>query len=1213
MAATHPNAAPLLQDPPAVPMQSASHTPSDLFPTPEDTRAYNATAATASHMPKNRSFESLSETSQKRNSLCVVEDKVVDLNETDSDIAYSKSAANALNSDDSTPANTFNETASAPMLNDDSNGENYTAGNGKKGKSKGKLGNLTVKKDKILSRTRQASEDVTPAPAKRASAASLFQSAAPTGSPSISPSPSVSSQVGSPVTPTPTPTSASVATPMSPAKADALKQMWRKSASEQGNFGNTVRASIKRMRGKFGVSNPGMFDKSESFNVGVNSETSGDSDGESSFDAFSISAGVFETVTIKVFFASLGNPRDSREISFQLNAHNKRDSITVTNVIEHALAEWGIDENPDDYDLYQFDPKHPGIRILVKPGQFMDDLLRNMNEWRLKRREDRERITVTVPQSEKEARLEYDSKMTTKDAVAQLIPRFKLNQKEKYGLFCNSNTGFWMDENRALSEYEFKPEDKIELRMSTFQLYIRVTVPDLVTKFVIKAPPQFTGSEIISLILYNLRTKNLILPHNTSQYALWINEQKTWMDNTRTLADYSMGQESTNVATGQKEIPDNGMEYKLQCQYIKITIRTPGTNSDDVTLLTTESTSVQDLLNTLAVDNPNAHCHDYGIYIRAGELLKPTENIWKVLKDVISNAEFVYRPISKSLAISSSLDFPAKVDIDADHTRPIKLLLPMMCRRFGIKAEHIKKIKTENEDVITDLESSLEELNVKGKCLIMELDDAKIKNDHNNLSATWEKNKRRKIEGSDAKQVSENKTDHLDIWKEGPDHASNVVFASGGDDPDKELKIASATLNKIVEKLTMADVSDFGSYTSFVQTVLLTFHSFTTPEVLLRKLIERYHVPRMPSQTFKDFQRDRANVQSRVCNVLKIWTKSYTTAFLQEAAGSSLTVTEELLKFTEIVLPEDKQQSIAKQIRRNILKLRDGESESVQSRNLIPAPVPKLPKKAFDKPSMFIYDPEEVARQVCLYEFSLFKRIKPTELLNQAWVKDGENRAPNVWLMTQRFNNFAAWVSKSILEVKNLKKRAERMEFFIDVGGYLLEMYNFSSLMALIAGLNSAAVQRLKHTKGELSARGKKKLSELEKVMHPENSYKAYRESLRSIEGKETNSKIPYIGVHLLDLVYVEDGNPDMIGHQINFAKRRLVYDVITAILSLQEQLYNFTSVVEIQRMLSFPPVSDKLEAELYKVSLELEPRNWDGKTPLNPVKEERGGKGPGV
>jgi hypothetical protein len=45
-------------------------------------------------------------------------------------------------------------------------------------------------------------------------------------------------------------------------------------------------------------------------------------------------------------------------------------------------------------------------------------------------------------------------------------------------------------------------------------------------------------------------------------------------------------------------------------------------------------------------------------------------------------------------------------------------------------------------------------------------------------------------------------------------------------------------------------------------------------------------------------------------------------------------------------------------------------------------------------------DPLEMARQITLTEFELFKAILPRECLNGAWMKKGkENSAPNVLKM----------------------------------------------------------------------------------------------------------------------------------------------------------------------------------------------------------------------
>ncbi len=75
----------------------------------------------------------------------------------------------------------------------------------------------------------------------------------------------------------------------------------------------------------------------------------------------------------------------------------------------------------------------------------------------------------------------------------------------------------------------------------------------------------------------------------------------------------------------------------------------------------------------------------------------------------------------------------------------------------------------------------------------------------------------------------------------------------------------------------------------------------------------------------------------------------------------------------------------------------------------------------------------------------------------------------------------------------------------------LLSFNNYSTLMAIIAGLNKCCIMRLSKTFKEVPGKLLKKKEELETLMSSEASYKNYR---ASIESKST-SCIPYIGTTL--------------------------------------------------------------------------------------------------
>ena len=186
----------------------------------------------------------------------------------------------------------------------------------------------------------------------------------------------------------------------------------------------------------------------------------------------------------------------------------------------------------------------------------------------------------------------------------------------------------------------------------------------------------------------------------------------------------------------------------------------------------------------------------------------------------------------------------------------------------------------------------------------------------------------------------------LDIWQEPADHEKNLQFEAGPNGKPTE-KILCGTLNKLVERLT--DDKTHGKDLLFillfllfyiyiflslfiyiyfcllfpdlayVKTFLLTYRSFTTPEILLKKIIERYHVPRPVNAAFDDFERNiKRPIQLRACNVLKQWMEKHYTDFLD---GDVLApwVKQVVHFIRDIIASDDK--NLAKQLLNTVEKL----------------------------------------------------------------------------------------------------------------------------------------------------------------------------------------------------------------------------------------------------------------------------------------------------
>jgi hypothetical protein len=79
-------------------------------------------------------------------------------------------------------------------------------------------------------------------------------------------------------------------------------------------------------------------------------------------------------------------------------------------------------------------------------------------------------------------------------------------------------------------------------------------------------------------------------------------------------------------------------------------------------------------------------------------------------------------------------------------------------------------------------------------------------------------------------------------------------------------------------------------------------------------------------------------------------------------------------------------------------------------------------------------------------------------------------------------------------------------------------------------------------------------------------------------------------GIYLSSLVFIEDGNQDIVKGLINFKKRRLVSKVIAEIQ--QYQIGKKYSLVKIDSVTEFiTNLPEENDEELYKLSLLREPR----------------------
>ncbi|KAG5356565.1 Ras guanine nucleotide exchange factor Y [Yarrowia sp. C11] len=228
--------------------------------------------------------------------------------------------------------------------------------------------------------------------------------------------------------------------------------------------------------------------------------------------------------------------------------------------------------------------------------------------------------------------------------------------------------------------------------------------------------------------------------------------------------------------------------------------------------------------------------------------------------------------------------------------------------------------------------------------------------------------------------------------------------------------------------------------------------------------------------------------------------------------------------------------------------------------------------------SIIGFDAFDIARQLTLIDNELFCKIKTEEFmdLNFASKKRKMGKAPNVGAMTFNTNKLSALVGDSILRHGlNAKQRKNILKQWIKIGDKCLELGNFNSLLTIVSALQSVSIMRLRKTWEMLSPRYQDLFASLKAIVLPEKNFVAYRSRIR----QQDIPCVPYLGVYLTDLTFIEEGNADKRlyipqgdGHApsvsvINFDKHARTAKIVGEIQRFQIP-YRLQPVKELQQWL---------------------------------------------
>ncbi|KPM02822.1 son of sevenless 2-like protein [Sarcoptes scabiei] len=381
-------------------------------------------------------------------------------------------------------------------------------------------------------------------------------------------------------------------------------------------------------------------------------------------------------------------------------------------------------------------------------------------------------------------------------------------------------------------------------------------------------------------------------------------------------------------------------------------------------------------------------------------------------------------------------------------------------------------------------------------------------------------------------------------------------------------------------------------------------------------------------EVLKRFRKEYAQpVQFRVLNVLRHWIDKHYYDFEQDNQLLDI-----LNEFLDEKLAKSKVAKWCHHIRSVIdrsqkLQKSNDHCDNCSVFNVSMIEHPLVQSEEFD---LLTYSPGAFADHLTLFEFELYRAVKPYELIGRGdqslvWTKKNKHiTSPNLLKMMRHYSVMVYYFEKSIVEAENFEERCAIVTRIVEILIRLIEYNNFNGAFEIVGALESASVHRLEHTKAYIERNSKLKKAWEETKELISDHWKKYKEKLFSINPP----CVPFLGNFLTDIVHLEEGNPQYIlpsnsenfslhestnssiilddsvsSKLINFQKKRRVAESIFTIFqqyqnvpyqnlrAFNPNIWNFLEKLDLQTV--FPDMEEKdIGDYLYNKSVEIEPRN---------------------
>ncbi|XP_030048758.1 ras-specific guanine nucleotide-releasing factor 1 [Microcaecilia unicolor] len=350
---------------------------------------------------------------------------------------------------------------------------------------------------------------------------------------------------------------------------------------------------------------------------------------------------------------------------------------------------------------------------------------------------------------------------------------------------------------------------------------------------------------------------------------------------------------------------------------------------------------------------------------------------------------------------------------------------------------------------------------------------------------------------------------------------------------------------------------------------------------------EKYRRMSLASAGFPPDQRNgdkefviRRAATNRVLNVLRHWVSKHAQDFEanEDLKCRVINFLEDVIHDPELLTQERK---AAANIIRTLSQEDPGDNQITLEEILQMAEGSKL--EPFESHSAL-----EIAEQLTLLDHLIFRKIPYEEFFGQGWMKPEKNeRTPYIMNTTKHFNDMSNLIASEILHSDEASIRSSTIEKWVAVADICRCLHNYNAVLEITSSLNRSAIFRLKKTWLKVSKQTKAVIDKLQKLVSSEGRFKNLREALKNCDPP----CVPYLGMYLADLAFIEEGTPNYTEDGlVNFSKMRMISHIIREIRQFQQTSYKIDHQSKVTYyLLDKSSVMD--EESLYEASLRIEPK----------------------